>query len=312
MTGSVDDMYDDLLSSLADASNGVPRDGVGSVTLKRAPKVRHRRKSPPPQDAAHAPRQQIDADDNARLPMEVDSAGVVERAKQRRAQKDKPNGVDTGKQKQTTDSITQPDTLNNPALSLSKQSSAGQDVLLHLQPPVQPLPPIREIHSTMQEWQTDGHAGEADVLDTHQRRQYDLWSKPSEPGKYCDAMFGNGFNERLPLCVTSRSATQQQVLHNTPSTFQCYRNPTVGSMLCGAENMRIDINKIRVSHGGESIDSVKGREESDEFPKYEAGAFTVQCQRNMAAGVNPSTFPHHLADVANAITNHRTWRTAAL
>jgi hypothetical protein len=60
-------------------------------------------------------------------------------------------------------------------------------------------------------------------------------------------------------------------------THGCALNPDTYTIHCHLQNFRVDVSKIHVvAQGGESIASVLGRDESDEFPTYRKGAFRTQ------------------------------------
>ncbi|KAI2510866.1 hypothetical protein MHU86_3487 [Fragilaria crotonensis] len=70
---------------------------------------------------------------------------------------------------------------------------------------------------------------------------------------------------------------------------------------CQLENFRIDSSKIESSPGGEHVDTVLGREESLEFPKYLRGALTVEEDFDQSESVDRSMF-YYLDDVLDAIS----------
>ena len=94
-----------------------------------------------------------------------------------------------------------------------------------------------------------------------------LWSTPAST--YCDRQFGNGFSTTSALCHPSAS----------PSSLTCHHNPLTESTICEGRHLHLDPAKVRVSAGDEDIASVRWRTEAEEFPSYDAGAFTVDCRQ---------------------------------
>jgi hypothetical protein len=70
---------------------------------------------------------------------------------------------------------------------------------------------------------------------------------------------------------------------------------------CQLENFRIDSSKIDSSPGGEYVDTVLGRDESLEIPKYSHGALTVEKDVDQYDGVDRSMF-FYLDDMLAAIS----------
>ena len=63
--------------------------------------------------------------------------------------------------------------------------------------------------------------------------------------------------------------------------IRCLRQSVTDSTLCEARNFRLVPARVTVSLGGEEIEDVLGREESVEFPEYDAGAWSGTCKLNM-------------------------------
>ena len=56
----------------------------------------------------------------------------------------------------------------------------------------------------------------------------------------------------------------------------CQRNPDTKMVHCAFENFRVDVDKIECDLGGEPLESVMGRPEEPEFPRYQMGAFSTE------------------------------------
>lgn len=97
-------------------------------------------------------------------------------------------------------------------------------------------------------------------------KSWDLDSSDS-----CEAFFGNGFVEKSLLYQSSNAA-----LRNTSSgKVSCSYHPLTNAAYCIIENFIFHPNAVVMSRGGEPINSVRFRNEDDEFPSYHPGAFTV-------------------------------------
>ncbi|KAK9084686.1 hypothetical protein Sjap_025097 [Stephania japonica] len=89
---------------------------------------------------------------------------------------------------------------------------------------------------------------------------------PLQP-KPCEGFFGNGFNQRLSILNSSNL--------NRDSWFRCSFNGVLGSSICEGGRVRMNVERIAMSVGGERLESVIGRREEEELPSFEFGAFDV-------------------------------------
>ncbi|KAL5700209.1 glycoprotein 2-beta-D-xylosyltransferase [Ranunculus cassubicifolius] len=92
---------------------------------------------------------------------------------------------------------------------------------------------------------------------------------PNIPSKSCEAYFGNGFNRRIDLLPSSSSSSLD-------GWFRCFYSESLQSSICEGGRMRMDTDKIKMSMGGEKLESVIGRSEEDELPIFDFGAFQIQ------------------------------------
>ncbi|KAI3688490.1 hypothetical protein L2E82_46108 [Cichorium intybus] len=86
----------------------------------------------------------------------------------------------------------------------------------------------------------------------------------------CEAYFGNGFTRRVDL-LKSKSGGG-----GGGGWFRCFHSPTLKSSICEGGRIRMHPEKINMSVGGEELESVIGREEDEELPKFEFGAFDLE------------------------------------
>ncbi|XP_010913170.1 beta-1,2-xylosyltransferase RCN11 [Elaeis guineensis] len=96
------------------------------------------------------------------------------------------------------------------------------------------------------------------------------WSfSPPPPAHSCEAYFGHGFSRRIDLLRSSSSA-------GGGGWFRCYYSETLATSICEGGRIRMDPGRISMTDGGEALETVMGREEEDELPKYEPGAFEIE------------------------------------
>ncbi|KAM7250576.1 hypothetical protein ACFE04_022459 [Oxalis oulophora] len=96
------------------------------------------------------------------------------------------------------------------------------------------------------------------------------WTSPgttTTPFRSCEAYFGNGFNRRQDLLLTSSG---------TGGWFRCYYSETLRSSICEGGRIKMNVDKVKMSKGGERIEDVIGRGEDDELPEFEFGAFEIE------------------------------------
>ena len=98
----------------------------------------------------------------------------------------------------------------------------------------------------------------------------DEGSDPSSIGKYDEYHVSKQYGEEHPECIVINSSYLQP-------KHGCRINVDTLMIHCHFENFRVDTDKINIkAKGGEPLESVMGREEQDEYPTYELGAFTTQ------------------------------------
>ncbi|KAG7353381.1 DUF563 domain containing protein [Nitzschia inconspicua] len=81
----------------------------------------------------------------------------------------------------------------------------------------------------------------------------------------------------------------------------CEVNEDTLIVFCNFDQLRIDVSKIDMDRGGEALETVMGREESAEFPKYQRGAFTLATKPDYQVPVPLRSNLHYLENVLNAV-----------
>ncbi|KAK9057206.1 hypothetical protein SSX86_024573 [Deinandra increscens subsp. villosa] len=111
------------------------------------------------------------------------------------------------------------------------------------------------------------------------------WSlNPSSiPFRSCEAYFGNGFTRRVDLLTPSPEAHRKS-LGGGKGWFRCFYSETLRSSICEGGSLRMHPEKIKMSIGGEVLESVIGRSEEEELPEFEFGAFDLEVGRNSKSG----------------------------
>ncbi|XP_047950160.1 beta-1,2-xylosyltransferase-like [Salvia hispanica] len=95
------------------------------------------------------------------------------------------------------------------------------------------------------------------------------WShNPNTRSNSCEAFFGNGFTKGGGQVLLGSGAGG--------GWFRCYYSETLKTSVCEGGRIRMIPDKIDVSHGGEILESVIGRNESQEVPDFEDGAFQIE------------------------------------
>ncbi|KAL5802347.1 hypothetical protein ACOSQ4_030652 [Xanthoceras sorbifolium] len=105
------------------------------------------------------------------------------------------------------------------------------------------------------------------------------WSSSQNPDvkiRSCEAYFGNGFQTRLDLLNSSSPTASVGGGGGGGGWFRCFYSQTLRSSVCEGGKVKMNVGKIRMSRGGESLEEVIGRREEDEMPVFEAGAFEVE------------------------------------
>ncbi|XP_031375661.1 beta-1,2-xylosyltransferase-like [Punica granatum] len=96
------------------------------------------------------------------------------------------------------------------------------------------------------------------------------WTQqPRPPVNSCEAYFGNGFTRRVDLLPSSPGG-------GGGGWFRCFYSETLRSSVCEGGRLRMVPERIRASRGGERLEEVVGREEDEELPEFEDGAFEVE------------------------------------
>ncbi|XP_043692506.1 beta-1,2-xylosyltransferase-like [Telopea speciosissima] len=118
------------------------------------------------------------------------------------------------------------------------------------------------------------------------------WSlKPKVPPKSCEGYFGNGFNRRIELLlppseIHRRSLPNYGANGGPGGWFRCFYSETLESSIFEGGRIRMNPDRIRMSVGGENLESVVGRAENDELPFFDSGAFEVEFAQGLSQGGN--------------------------
>ncbi|KAF9611214.1 hypothetical protein IFM89_027764 [Coptis chinensis] len=83
----------------------------------------------------------------------------------------------------------------------------------------------------------------------------------------CEGYFGNGYTRRVDVLLQERGGG---------GWFRCFYSETLESSICEGGRMRMDVEKIKMSSGGEKLESVIGRGEEEELPSFDVGAFEIE------------------------------------
>ncbi|XP_057795271.1 beta-1,2-xylosyltransferase [Salvia miltiorrhiza] len=104
------------------------------------------------------------------------------------------------------------------------------------------------------------------------------WSpNPDTKFRSCEAFFGNGFTQRVDPLKPSPEPHRKVLPGGVGGGwFRCYYSKTLRSSVCEGGRIRMIPEKIGMSHGGEKLESVIGRGESEELPDFEDGAFQIE------------------------------------
>ncbi|XP_024964736.1 beta-(1,2)-xylosyltransferase-like [Cynara cardunculus var. scolymus] len=104
------------------------------------------------------------------------------------------------------------------------------------------------------------------------------WSlTPNTPFTSCEAYFGNGFTRSLHLLKPSPEIYRKSGKGGGGGGwFRCFYSQTLRSSICEGGRMRMHPDKIKMSIGGEELESVIGRGEEEELPEFESGAFDLE------------------------------------
>ncbi|KAG0468983.1 hypothetical protein HPP92_018311 [Vanilla planifolia] len=99
---------------------------------------------------------------------------------------------------------------------------------------------------------------------------------PWTPRGSCEAYFGNGFSRRIDALGSGGVGVG--------GWFRCFYSATLKSSICEGGRVMMNPSKIRMSEGGESLESVMGRSEEEELPKFENGSFEIEGDGSEASG----------------------------
>ena len=81
----------------------------------------------------------------------------------------------------------------------------------------------------------------------------------------------------------------------------CRVDPNTQIPYCNIKNLRIDVSKIVAPRGGEDLDTVMGRVEDVEFPKYKKGALSTDRKLDIPVDIDKKMF-YYLENVTNALS----------
>lgn len=100
------------------------------------------------------------------------------------------------------------------------------------------------------------------------------WSQnPDAPLRSCEGYFGNGFTRRIDVRPRRSDPTG---IGGGGGWFRCWYSETLRSSMCEGGRLRMVPEKIKMSVGGESLEAVIGRNEAEELPEFERGAFELE------------------------------------
>lgn len=98
----------------------------------------------------------------------------------------------------------------------------------------------------------------------------------------CASYFGNGYTTDLSFIPSPQELGHFDTLHQSIASQQtagswvmCHHNSPVTTTVCDFGMVRINPEQIVLSRGGEPMQSVLGRSEDAEFPRYRPGALQV-------------------------------------
>ncbi|XP_010270143.1 PREDICTED: beta-(1,2)-xylosyltransferase [Nelumbo nucifera] len=140
------------------------------------------------------------------------------------------------------------------------------------------------------------------LTDTHQRHlvpvsfhvkpwpilpSYLPWSlNPNVRAKSCEGYFGNGFNRRIDLLRSLPETFRRSPNYGGAGGgwFRCLYSETLDSSICEGGRIRMNPDKIRMSVGGEKLESVMGRREEEELPSFDSSAFEIEVAEGSTEG----------------------------
>ncbi|GFP83647.1 beta-(1 2)-xylosyltransferase [Phtheirospermum japonicum] len=115
------------------------------------------------------------------------------------------------------------------------------------------------------------------------------WSheqRDAPPVRSCEAYFGNGFSERVDALRPKADPHRKVSAASTGGGgwFRCFYSETLRSSICEGGKIRMSPERISMSRGGENLESVIGRGEDEELPRFEDGAFEIEVNDRSRAG----------------------------
>jgi glycoprotein 2-beta-D-xylosyltransferase len=88
-----------------------------------------------------------------------------------------------------------------------------------------------------------------------------------QPPDSCSGYFGNGFSDVIRLV----GAADGGMDNGDGSWLTCWHHPSTKSEYCRAKRLRVVPSLVKVTRGGEDLESVMGRSEDDELPRFSTG-----------------------------------------
>lgn len=86
---------------------------------------------------------------------------------------------------------------------------------------------------------------------------------------------GNDAEQMKTAQPTEQEIRSRRRLRLRDGLFQCFYSDTLQTSICEGTQMIMHPTKIKMSKGGEPLDSVIGRNEEEELPYFTSGAFTI-------------------------------------
>ncbi|KAI3928571.1 hypothetical protein MKW98_024172 [Papaver atlanticum] len=119
---------------------------------------------------------------------------------------------------------------------------------------------------------------------------YSPWNlNPNVRVQSCEGYFGSGFNKKIDLLIRSPE------IHTSANYggggggggwFRCFYSETLDSSICEGGRVRMNIDRISMSVGGENLELVIGRGEEEELPTFEPGSFEIEAGNDQRVNGN--------------------------
>ncbi|PIA27414.1 hypothetical protein AQUCO_07800034v1 [Aquilegia coerulea] len=104
---------------------------------------------------------------------------------------------------------------------------------------------------------------------------YFPWTlNPNIRSKSCEGYFGNGFTQRIDVLKPRKRSVD--------GWFRCFYSKTLESSICEGGRIRMNVEKIHMSMGGEKLETVMGRGEEEEMPNFDWGAFDIEVKEGIS------------------------------